>query len=373
MLDRGRKTARSPFTMTVAAAVALGIAGGAAWSLAPGQTSIRQVGLESSTSAGIDPFLLPVGEETGCDADDLVNGLQSDPGKARAWAEVFGMSAEEIPGFVQRLVPDRLDSDTPVVNHGYKDGAFVANRAVLQAGTDVLMNDRGEPAVKCLNGNPLTKEENRQAAGSGGQTGGPAQPGAVAGGQTPGSGGSGGGGQVRPPTVEELKAAADTAHKEMAQAKKELHDAMEVAKKAWTDADNAKAELDKLIAAGASPGQIEQARKAWEGKQQEAKKADEEVRDSQQKFDRSKKKADDAKDAYEKKSGKTYEPPEEPQPKSGKQQEPEQPKTLDVQKGDEVEEDTTPEQVEGGTGTAENEQEQSPATEENTETSQTPE
>ncbi|MDP4013122.1 MAG: DUF6777 domain-containing protein [Candidatus Nanopelagicales bacterium] len=91
-----------------------------------------------------------------CDAKKLVSFLEAHPDKAAAWAEVQGISVDEIRSFVDRLTPLILRSDTLVTNHGYVDGRATTVPAVLQAGTAVLVNDRGLPVVKCYCGNPLT-------------------------------------------------------------------------------------------------------------------------------------------------------------------------------------------------------------------------
>ena len=63
--------------------------------------------------------------------------------------------ATDIPSFVAGLTPVLLRADTAVTAFGYDDPAFFSYPAVLQAGTAVLINGRGEPTVKCYNGNPL--------------------------------------------------------------------------------------------------------------------------------------------------------------------------------------------------------------------------
>ncbi|MGH3907098.1 MAG: DUF6777 domain-containing protein, partial [Pseudonocardiaceae bacterium] len=39
--------------------------------------------------------------------------------------------------------------DTRVTNHGYRDGKATDRQAVLQAGTAVLVDEKGRPRVKC--------------------------------------------------------------------------------------------------------------------------------------------------------------------------------------------------------------------------------
>jgi hypothetical protein len=52
-----------------------------------------------------------------------------------------------------------LRSDTRVTNHGWKNGKITAIQVVLQAGTAVLVDEKGFPVVKCYFGNPLTPPE----------------------------------------------------------------------------------------------------------------------------------------------------------------------------------------------------------------------
>jgi hypothetical protein len=90
-----------------------------------------------------------------CDKDQLVAFLQADPAKGAAWAAVFGIPPAQIPAFVAGLTPVVLTADTAVTNHGFVNGQANPVPAVLQAGTAVMVNEFGEPVVKCYCGNPL--------------------------------------------------------------------------------------------------------------------------------------------------------------------------------------------------------------------------
>ena len=90
-----------------------------------------------------------------CDGQQLVAALQADDKRAAAWAQAENIRATDIPAFVAGLTPVLLRADTAVTAFGYDDPAFFSYPAVLQAGTAVLINGRGEPTVKCYNGNPL--------------------------------------------------------------------------------------------------------------------------------------------------------------------------------------------------------------------------
>lgn len=170
----------------VVGAIAVGLAAGALWGgLGPAPAkSPSEVRLESISFAGDSPFMPPVGEDrsgvdapantagtfTGdtpglfaadenkpsCDTRTLISNLQADPGKAGAWADAVGITAADIPGYVDTLNPVVLRSDTAVTQYGYENGTFVPYPAVLQAGTAAFVNSRGEPRAKCFSGNPLS-------------------------------------------------------------------------------------------------------------------------------------------------------------------------------------------------------------------------
>jgi hypothetical protein len=91
-----------------------------------------------------------------CDRDQLATYLEEHPNKAAAWAEVRGVPVTDIRAHLSRLTPLILRTDTLVTNHGYVDGVATAFPSVLQAGTAVLVDDYGVPAVRCYCGNPLT-------------------------------------------------------------------------------------------------------------------------------------------------------------------------------------------------------------------------
>jgi hypothetical protein len=96
-----------------------------------------------------------------CDAAQLVAFL-TDPAngaQAGAWAEVQGITPAEIPSFVAGLTPVRLRLDTRVTNHGFDGSRATPFQSVLQAGTAVLVDDRGVPRAKCFCGNPLAEPE----------------------------------------------------------------------------------------------------------------------------------------------------------------------------------------------------------------------
>ncbi|MDF3292682.1 DUF6777 domain-containing protein [Streptomyces silvisoli] len=91
-----------------------------------------------------------------CDVGRLVRFLTANRDKERAWAGVEGIDAAAVPSYIHSLTPVLLRADTRVTNHGYRNGAATSFQSVLQAGTAVLVDDRGLPRVRCACGNPLT-------------------------------------------------------------------------------------------------------------------------------------------------------------------------------------------------------------------------
>ncbi|WP_405577027.1 DUF6777 domain-containing protein [Streptomyces sp. NBC_01092] len=91
-----------------------------------------------------------------CDVEKQIDHLRAAPEKNRAFASVARVDAADVPAYLRSLTPVQLRLDTRVTNHGYVDGAATSYQAVLQAGTAVLVDDRGEPRVRCACGNPLT-------------------------------------------------------------------------------------------------------------------------------------------------------------------------------------------------------------------------
>jgi hypothetical protein len=97
------------------------------------------------------------GDQEVCDPKALVGFLKKNPDKAAAFAAVLGIAPGEIERYVTKLTPVLLREDTRVTNHGYQDGHATTLQSVLQAGTAVMVDDRGIPRVRCACGNPLTE------------------------------------------------------------------------------------------------------------------------------------------------------------------------------------------------------------------------
>lgn len=129
-----------------------------------GPTAVRPV-------SGGTPGLYGGAERVGsCDVDLQIDHLTADRAKARAFAQVEGISQAAIPAYLRGLAPVALRADTRVTNHGYSAGRVTSYQSVLQAGTAVLVDNRGVPRVRCACGNPLQPPVATHAsAGAGGR------------------------------------------------------------------------------------------------------------------------------------------------------------------------------------------------------------
>jgi hypothetical protein len=113
-----------------------------------------------STQSGGQPGLFGGTMQQGsCNKEQLVTFLEQNADKGQAWAQTLGISFTDIRTYVNALTPMLLRSDTRVTNHGWKNGKITTIRVVLQAGTAVLVDEKGFPVVKCYCGNPLTPPE----------------------------------------------------------------------------------------------------------------------------------------------------------------------------------------------------------------------
>ncbi|MFF6947144.1 DUF6777 domain-containing protein [Streptomyces iakyrus] len=106
--------------------------------------------------SGATPGLYGGTERTGsCDIGRQIGHLTRDPARGRAFAEAAGISPASVPDPVRALTPVVLRADTRVTGHGFRAGRITRYQSVLQAGTAVLIDDRGLPRLRCACGNPL--------------------------------------------------------------------------------------------------------------------------------------------------------------------------------------------------------------------------
>ncbi|MGW6544742.1 DUF6777 domain-containing protein [Streptomyces massasporeus] len=121
----------------------------------PPRTDRASAAAPRSLSGGT-PGLYGGTEATGsCDIGRQVGHLTRDPATGRAFAQVVGISPAALPDHVRALTPVVLRADTRVTGHGLRAGRITRYQSVLQAGTAVLVDDRGLPRLRCACGNPL--------------------------------------------------------------------------------------------------------------------------------------------------------------------------------------------------------------------------
>ncbi|MEV6118089.1 DUF6777 domain-containing protein [Streptomyces sp. NPDC052109] len=91
----------------------------------------------------------------GCDVERQIRYLTADRARGEAFGRVVGVPVSGLPGYLHGLTPVVLRADTRVTTHGFHGGRAAGYQAVLQAGTAVLVDNRGAPRMRCACGNPL--------------------------------------------------------------------------------------------------------------------------------------------------------------------------------------------------------------------------
>ncbi|MFE4369351.1 DUF6777 domain-containing protein [Streptomyces sp. NPDC056835] len=104
---------------------------------------------------GSTPGLYGGSSAASCEVERQTRLLTEDRTKARAFAEGAGVTQASVPDFLRGLTPVVLRPDIRVTNHGYREGSATAFQSVLQAGTAVMVDNRGVPRVRCVDGSPL--------------------------------------------------------------------------------------------------------------------------------------------------------------------------------------------------------------------------
>jgi hypothetical protein len=94
-----------------------------------------------------------------CDRDLLIRQLKDRPDVLAEWARVLGVepTIKAVGEYIAKLHPVTLTRDTRVTNHTFVNGRAVPFQSILAAGTAVLVDDYGNPVVRCRCGNPLLK------------------------------------------------------------------------------------------------------------------------------------------------------------------------------------------------------------------------
>ncbi|MEU6321081.1 DUF6777 domain-containing protein [Streptomyces sp. NPDC047009] len=92
-----------------------------------------------------------------CDIERQIALLTADATKARAFAQAAGIDQASLRDRLRGLTSVVLRADTLVTLHGLRDGQATARQSVLEAGTAVLVDNRGVPRVRCAGGNPISE------------------------------------------------------------------------------------------------------------------------------------------------------------------------------------------------------------------------
>lgn len=104
-----------------------------------------------------------------CDIEGMIEFFSLNPERAREWARVQGISLKELRPFLESLRPVFLKKNVKLTMFGFSTGRAYGYTAIIEAGTAVLIDDKGMPRVRCACGNPLiasaqpektTKKEN---------------------------------------------------------------------------------------------------------------------------------------------------------------------------------------------------------------------
>ncbi|MCZ7459365.1 DUF6777 domain-containing protein [Streptomyces sp. WMMC940] len=123
---------------------------------APSGPNTSRIGSRTVAVSGAHPGLYGGTQNVAsCDVEKQIAYLVENESKGSAFAGALRIPKAEVPAYLRSLTPVRLTWDTRVTNHGYRDGRATEYQAVLQAGTAVLVDDRGVPRVRCACGNPL--------------------------------------------------------------------------------------------------------------------------------------------------------------------------------------------------------------------------
>jgi hypothetical protein len=141
------------------------------------EAQAQTVRFQSPTAPGPDPFTKPAdvkgkkkvevgsgpfggtGSDLVCDRELLIRSLKARPDRLAEWARVRGVEPtyEAVARYIRTLRPTTLIVDTRVTNYNYVNGRAVGYQAILQAGTAVLVDEKGKIVARCRCGNPLTE------------------------------------------------------------------------------------------------------------------------------------------------------------------------------------------------------------------------
>ena len=141
----------------------------------PAAADAQTVTFQKPTDKGPDPFTKPAdvrgedrvdvgsgpfggsGSDLVCDRELLIRSLRARPDRLKEWARVLDVEPDitAVARYIRGLRSVTLTRDTRVTNHSFVDERAVGFQAILQAGTAVLVDEKGVPVVRCRCGNPL--------------------------------------------------------------------------------------------------------------------------------------------------------------------------------------------------------------------------
>ena len=90
-----------------------------------------------------------------CDVEAMIRFLTYYEDRGRAWADVQGISFEQLPDYLRSLTPVYALQNLNVQMFGFKNDQAYGYDAVIAAGTAILIDDQGMPRARCACGNPL--------------------------------------------------------------------------------------------------------------------------------------------------------------------------------------------------------------------------
>jgi len=148
-------TPEHPFTASVLTApVTISEPAASSFSALLQQIPIRSDRGARPVSGRVEGLYGAVPNGSPCDVVTLANYLDADPGSAQAWASALGITAQQIPYYLNTLIPVVLMGDTWVTSYN-REGDATSQQTVLQAGNAVLIDQVGVPRVHCASGAPL--------------------------------------------------------------------------------------------------------------------------------------------------------------------------------------------------------------------------
>lgn len=137
---------RDPYTPSVVATLPMTPAGSTA---APPTPAGSAATLPAGTVNGGTPGLYGGTEHSAsCDVGQLAGFLAAHADRGKAWADTAGVEQGALPDYLHSLTSVLLRADTRVTSHGFADGLPTTFQSVLQAGSAVLVDDRGVPRAR---------------------------------------------------------------------------------------------------------------------------------------------------------------------------------------------------------------------------------